>query len=96
MFLSEACDHVSHQIPNNCKILGYLDGRTDSKDSDVISAQASIHQDNTGMCENFELAAIFLVPTYPVVKKKGNKQVAFDTTIYATYGKKYGRGKTGV
>ena len=48
------------------------------------------------MHDNFELAAMFLAPTCSVAKKQGNKKVAFDTTISATNGKKYGQGKTGV
>ena len=66
------------------------------KDAEVISALAENFQDDTGARENFDLTGIFLVPTCPVSKKQENKKVAFDTTISATNGKKYGRGKTGV
>ena len=48
------------------------------------------------MRENFDVTAVFLVPTCMVAKKQGNKKVAFDTTISATDGKNSGQGKTGV
>ena len=94
--LSEATNHVSHQIPNKCTLVGYLVGSIDSKDADILSALEAIRQDDTGMRENFELAAIFLASTCPVTKKQGNNKVAFDTTISETYGEQSGRGKTGV
>ena len=94
--LSEATDCVSHQITNERIRVVYLIGSIYSKDSEIISALAEICQEDTGMHDNFELAAMFLAPTCSVAKKQGNKKVAFDTTISATNGKKYGQGKTGV
>ena len=69
--------------------MGYLVGSIDSNDGKVLSALAAIRQDNTGMRENFELAAIFLAPTFPVANNQGNKKVAFDMTISATNGRQY-------
>ena len=94
--LSEATDHVSHQIPNERTQVGYLVGIIDSKDDDVLYVSAEIRQDNTKKRENFDLAAIVIASTCPVAKKQQNKKVAFDTNISTTYGKKSGQGKTGV
>ena len=76
--------------------MGCLVGSIDIKDADILSALAEIRQDDTGMRENFDLAEIFLAPTFLVGKKQRNKKFTFDTTISATDGKQSGRGKTGV
>ena len=76
--------------------MGYLVRSIDSKDSDILYALAEICQDSTGVRDNFELAEIFLAPTFPVGKKQVNKKVAFDMTIFVTDGKQSGQGKTGV
>ena len=94
--LSKATDHVSQKIPNKRTRVGYVVGIIDSKDANVLSTLAEIRKDDMGMCENFDLDAIFLVPTCLVAKKHGNKKVEFDTTISATDGKQSGQGKTGV
>ena len=85
--MREANNHVSQQIPNKRTRVGYLVGSIDSKDADVLSALVAIRQDDTGMRQNFELAAIFIAPTCSIGKKQGNKKVAFDTTISETNGK---------
>ena len=76
--------------------MGCLVSSIDIKDADVLSALAEICQEDTGMRESFDLAAIFFAPTCPVAKKQGNKKFAFDTTISTNDGKQSGRGKTGV
>ena len=76
--------------------MGYLVGSIDIKDADILSALAEIRQDNTGMRDNFDLAEIFLAPTFLVGKKQRNKKFTFDTTISANNGKQSGRGKPGV
>ena len=40
--LSEATDHVSHQIPNNHTRVGYLIDSIDIKDAEVLSGLAAI------------------------------------------------------
>ena len=71
--LSEATDHVSHQIPKNFTRVGYLIKSIDSKGDKVLSGLESIRQDDQGMRENFEQAAVFLAPTCPVAKKLATK-----------------------
>ena len=95
--LSEATDHVSHQIPNNHTRVGYLIDSIDSKDAEVFSGLAAIRQDDQGMRENFEQAAVFLAPTCPVAKKLATKgKISFDPSISATDGNQSGMGKMDV
>ena len=47
--LSEATNHVSHQIPNNRTRVGYLIDSIDSKDAEVLSGLAAMRQDDQGM-----------------------------------------------
>ena len=61
--LSEATDHISHQIPNNCTRIGYLIDSIDSKDAKVLSGLAAIRQDDQDMRETFEQVEVFLAPT---------------------------------
>ena len=60
--LSEAVDHVSHQIPSERTHVSYLMNSIDSKDSEVLAGLAAIRQDGAGMRGYFESAAIFLSP----------------------------------
>ena len=97
MSLSEATDHVSHQIPNNRTRVGYLIISIDSKDAKFFSGLAAIRQDDQGMRKTFEQAAVFLAPTYPVAKKISTKgKISFDPSISATDGNQSGTGNTGV
>ena len=57
--LSEATDYVSHQIPNNRTRVGYLIDSIDSKYAKILSGLAAIRQDDQGMRETFEQAAVF-------------------------------------
>ena len=61
--LSEATDHVYHQIPNNCTRIGYLINIIGSKDAKVLSGLAAIRQDDQDMRETFEQVEVFLAPT---------------------------------
>ena len=95
--LSEGTDHISHQISNNCTRVGYLIDSIDSKDAVILSGLAAIKQDDQGMRDTFEHAAVFLAPTCPVAKKLATKRkISFDPSISATDGNQYGTGKTGV
>ena len=46
--LSEASDHVSHQLPNNRTRVGYLIDSITSTGANVVAALASICMDYTG------------------------------------------------
>ena len=95
--LSEATDRVSHQIPNNRTRVGYLINSIDSKDAKKFSGLAAIRQDDHGMRETFEQAAVFLAPTCPIAKKLAMKgKISFDPSISAIDGNRSGTGKTGV
>ena len=97
MSLSEATDHVSHQIPNNCTRIGYLINSIDSKDAEVFPGLAAIRQDEQGMRETCEQAAVFLAPTCPVAKKLAMKgKISFGTSISVTDGNQSRTGNTGV
>ena len=62
-----------------------------------MSGLAAIRQDDQGMRETFEQAAVFLAPTFPVAKKLATKgKISFDPSILATDGNQYGTGNTGV
>ena len=54
--LSEASDHVSHQLPNDRTRVGYLIDSTTSTDVKVVASLASIRMDDTGRHEDFEEA----------------------------------------
>ena len=69
--LSEASDHVSHQIPNDCTRVGYLIDSITSIDVNVVAALASIRMDDTGRREYFEEASILLAHICPITTKKG-------------------------
>ena len=71
--LSKATDHVSHQIPKNRTRVGYLIDSIESKDAKVFLGLAAIRQDDQGMRETFEQAAVFLAPTCPVANKLATK-----------------------
>ena len=58
--LSEASDHVSHQLLNNGTRVGYLIDSITSTNVNVVAALASICMDDTGRREYFEEASIFL------------------------------------
>ena len=99
ILLSEATDHVSHQVPNECTRVGHILKSITSKDAKVlaaIAAIAAIEMDDAGMREDFEDAVAFRAPTCPVAKIQYNKRVGFDSaTIAATSGGP-GIGKAGV
>ena len=94
--LSEAADHVSHQIPSERTRVSYLMNSIDSKDAEVLAGLAAIRQDDAGMRGNFESAAIILSPTCPVAKKGTERKVGFDAFTISAADAKAGIGKTGV
>ena len=95
--LSEATNHIYHQIPKNCTRIGYLINSIDSKDAEVFSGLAAIRQDDQGIRGTFEQAAVFLAPTCPVAKKLATKgKISFDPSISATDSNQSGPGKTGM
>ena len=69
--LSEASDHVSHQLPNDRTRVGYLIDSITSTGKNVVAALASIHMDDTGQREDFEEASILLAQIFPITKNKG-------------------------
>ena len=58
--LSEESDHVSHQLPNNRTRVGYLIDSITRTYVNVVAVLASIRMDDTGKCEGFDEASIFL------------------------------------
>ena len=62
--MTEASDHVSHQIPDDRTRVGYLIASIESADANVVAALSSIRMDDTGRCENFETASVFLAPPF--------------------------------
>ena len=46
--MTEASNHVSHQIPNDRTRVGYLIASIESADANVVAAISSIHMDDTG------------------------------------------------
>ena len=75
--MSEASDHVSHQLPNDRTRVGYfIDSITDT-DMNVVVALASSRMDDTGWREYVEEASIFLAKICPITtKKKSGKLTA--------------------
>ena len=69
--MSEASDHVSHQLPNNFTRVGYLIDSIKITDVNVVAAQESIRTDDTGRREDYEEQLIFLAQICPITKKKG-------------------------
>ena len=67
-----------------------------SKDAEVLAGLAAIRQDDAGMRDDFESAAIFLSPTCPVAKKGPERKVGFDAATILAADAKTGIGKTGV
>ena len=74
--MTEASDHVSHQIPNDCTRVGYLIASIESADTNVVAALSSIRMDDTGRRENFETASVFLAQICSMVSKKGGAKPA--------------------
>ena len=68
----------------------------DSKDAEVLSGLAEIRQDDAGMRNDFESAAIFLSPTCPVANKVPERKVGFNVATVLAADAKTGIGKTGV
>ena len=69
--MTEASNHVSHQIPDDCTRVGYLIASIESADTNVVAALSSIRMDDTGRRENFETALVFLAQICPMVSNKG-------------------------
>ena len=63
ILLSEATDHVSHQVPNEHTRVGHLLQIITSRDAKVLAAITSIKTEDTGICGDFEDAVAFLAPT---------------------------------
>ena len=83
--LSEATDHVSHQVPNERTIVGHLLQSITRKYAKVIAAITAIEMDNAGMSKDFKDAVAFIALTWSVAKKQSKKRVQFDSaTIAAT------------
>ena len=58
--MTEASDHVSHQIPDKRTRVGYLIASIESADANVVAALSSIRMDDTIRRENFETASVLL------------------------------------
>ena len=69
--MTEASDHVFHQIPDYHTRIGYLIASIESADANVVAAISSIRMNDTGRRENFETASFFLAQICPMVSKKG-------------------------
>ena len=93
--LSEASDHVSHQLTNDCTRVGYLIDSMTSSEVNGVAALVSICMDDTGQREYFEEASIFLSQICPITTKKG---VGKPTAKIGAAGAKLssGVGSTGV
>ena len=94
--LTEAADHVSHQILSERTRVSYLMNSIVSKDAEVLTGLAAIRQDDAGMRGDFESAAIFLYPTCPVAKKGLKSKAGFDVATILAADAKTGIGKAGV
>ena len=73
IIISEAREHVTHQLPEERTRVTNLINSITSKDSDVVAALAVIKQPNQAMRDNFELAAAYILPTCPVARRKTEK-----------------------
>ena len=65
--MTEASDHVSHQIPDDRTRVGYLIASIESANTNVVAALSSIRMDDTGRRENFETALVFLAQIFLMV-----------------------------
>ena len=74
--MTEASDHVSHQIPDDRTRVGYLIASIESADANVVAAISCIHMDDTGHREKSETASVFLAQICPMVSKKGGAKPA--------------------
>ena len=68
----------------------------DIKDAEVLAGLSAIRQDDAGMRGDFESAAIFLSPTFPVAQKGPERKLGFDAATVSAADAKTGIGKTGI
>ena len=106
----QACaKYVQYQLPNEHSRVGFLLEAIQNSDAGLQAAMASIRTDDepTGKRNNFEDAALYLLPYDPVAKKRAatNKRGAAyisgvaqdeDGDLSTTQSQKPGIGKTGV
>ena len=74
--MTEASNHVSHQISDDRTRVGYLISSIESADANVMAALSSIRMDDTGCRENFETASVFLAQICPMISTKGGSKPA--------------------
>ena len=77
--MQQCAEHVEYQLPNSHTQVSYLLDGIQCSDADLQAAMASVRTDDgpQGMRNNFESAAMHLLPYDPVVKKcaaSGNKR----------------------
>ena len=102
----QCCQHVSYQLPNERTRGSYLLDAIQCNDAVVQATLAGVRKDDPGMCDNFESAASYLLPSCPVARKKKSDKRPYEATISSTAGTgkkstpktslKPGVGKTGV
>jgi hypothetical protein len=107
--MQAASDHIAYQLLNEHSRAGYLLTAIQCSDAGLQAAMASIKTDQApdGLRNDFEAAALHLLPYGPVQKKRtnrpGNKHDHADISNtteeeveVAAFGAKKGIGKTGV
>jgi hypothetical protein len=107
--MQAAAEHITYQLPNEHSRVGYLLDAIQCSDAGLQAAMASIKTDQVpdGLRNNFEAAAMHLLPYDPVQRKRsghaGRKRsaaeisdVTHDEADISSFGAKKGIGKTGV
>jgi hypothetical protein len=68
--MQAAAEHVTYQIPNSHSRVGYLLDAIQCSDAGLQAAMANIKTNQTGLRNDFEATASFLLPYDPVQKKR--------------------------
>ena len=72
IFLQEAVNHVTFQLPTDHSRVGYLLDNITNQDPDLRAALASIRANNNNMRDDFEAAVAFLLPVCPYAKHRSD------------------------
>ena len=72
IFLQEAVNHVTFQLPTEHSRVGYLLDNITNQDPDLRAALASIRANNNNMRDDFEAAVAFLLPVCPYAKSRSD------------------------
>ena len=105
--MQAAAEHVTYQTPNSHSRVGYLLDAIQCSDAGLQAAMANIKTDQTGLRNDFEATASFLLPYDPVQKKRndhGTKRGPADISDatgeeaynVSSFGTKKGTGSSGV